>query len=682
MKMRPPQKFSLAALSFTAGTFMASTSLASLDAQSYLLSKCELLQKIILSNSCSIYVIGLSIGLFLALYFSQSPQEALLISALPIVAFTHAALRLPIPTTSDIYHLKKERLCIAQVEIISPYKENKFIARAIALTFPFCQKLSGFTLLSCKTSLNRGDILSVKGKVNSIKATRNPAQFDYRTFLARKNIFSTLKAKEYEITGKHISYKSKIESIISQLRKSISKEHVRYLGKSRGLLLSSIILGDRAVKLPNDVRENFRTVGLSHLLAASGFNLSILVASIYFLCKQINIRRELFVALCLSAIACFVALAGFSPSVSRAALVLVFLVLSKFINRRANSIAILSFSLIIFCLIDPTAILDVGLQLSYAATYSIILGMQLISPVLKGLELGRFSIWLIELASVIMLAQAAVLPIQLYYFFEIGLFFLIANLIVDPIVAPITVIGFISSITIIFQSSIFELSWTLGEFAKRLDWLVSIPLSYMLEVANQLTQLSNSILVIGRPSIEAILAYYLCFLILVTQKLEKKRLVICTFLFLISIALLFQNMEVKSNWIIVSKTNLYLSINGKLYSNRTLSRSSIRLLKFSGIKPCTLRPLQGLKYKCYSELNLYKTPGYIFIAGSKNGKFSPLNLTPYLKLEAKEIQRVSNAKKLILWTKKPAPGCYILEANKSPQFLGLDGSKSSMKIYP
>lgn len=69
---------------------------------------------------------------------------------------------------------------------------------------------------------------------------------------------------------------------MDKIRKGIINTHISHLGDHSGKLLASIVLGDRAVNLPSKVRDSFRACGLSHLLAASGFNLSILVGSVYF----------------------------------------------------------------------------------------------------------------------------------------------------------------------------------------------------------------------------------------------------------------------------------------------------------------------------------------------------------------------------------------------------------------
>lgn len=185
------------------------------------------------------------------------------------------------------------------------------------------------------------------------------------------------------------------------------------------------------------------------------------------------------------------------------------LLLAKLFFRALHAPAALSFTLLLALFLNPFSIADVGLQLSYLATAGIICGAKPLSDLFTAFKSGRLQKWFFDVVSVIVMAQLSVFPLQLLYFRGIGLMFLPANLLVDPVVAGITLLGFVSSLLALL--SFLPLGFDPLLLAKPVDWLVSPGLDYMLFVASTLASWQGPPLNLGTPMPFAFAIYFLCF---------------------------------------------------------------------------------------------------------------------------------------------------------------------------
>lgn len=227
-------------------------------------------------------------------------------------------------------------------------------------------------------------------------------------------------------------------------RQQIVETHRQYLPAKLADLLSSMVLGNRAIALPQEITYKFRDVGLSHILAASGFNLTIVIAMSFAICRCVIPSAVVSNVICFLAMLAFVSLAGPSPSVMRAALMCSAMLLARSGQRRMLVSAALALSFLITVTIDPLCTSDLGLQLSYSATVGIVLGTTALSEHFFS-GASKWKRALADALAVVLVAQCSVMPIQLFFFWKTGTLFIPANLLVTPLVTPLTMIGFGSS---------------------------------------------------------------------------------------------------------------------------------------------------------------------------------------------------------------------------------------------
>ncbi|MBK9141886.1 MAG: ComEC/Rec2 family competence protein [Candidatus Melainabacteria bacterium] len=411
-----------------------------------------------------------------------------------------------------------------------------------------------------------GTMLRVRGQARPVlSGTRHrerspPAKQrrrDWELRLYEMGIYSKVFCYRIEILEPPASLSLPAEAFAAA-RQAIVAGHRANLGGDLGDLLSSIVLGDRTVRLSAEIKETFRVTGLSHLLAASGFNLSILVAAVYFSVALITRNRLLISLIALAVTAGFVGLAGPSASVVRAAIMVSFLILARLSFRRLHGGAALAATLMVALALDPLSIVDVGMQLSYAATAAIVGGIGAVDRLARGGDRDnpdgadapevlnslpvRIRRWLIDSTAVIVLAQSGVLPLQLYYFERLGLLFLPANLLIEPVVAPLTVAGFLSSACLLVggaPSPAVPFAGLFSGLSFSLDWLASFLLRYMIALARYLAGLEWATIEVEPVSPQGLVVYYLCLAFFLFCLSRQRQFISGALVLLVGLSILF-----------------------------------------------------------------------------------------------------------------------------------------------
>ncbi len=202
-------------------------------------------------------------------------------------------------------------------------------------------------------------------------------------------------------------------------------------------LVLGLAIGDDS-QLSQASATAFKTVSLTHLSAVSGANCAILVAAIYFLLGRLRIKAR--VASALVALVGYVFLVGFQPSVLRAGVMATVVLLASASGRRVKPIVALSLSVCILLSLDPELVLSLSFILSVAAT----LGLLWFAPIIKRRLDARMPSWLAATLSVSIAAQLFCAPILLQLQGGLPTYSLLANLLAEPLVAPVTILGLIA----------------------------------------------------------------------------------------------------------------------------------------------------------------------------------------------------------------------------------------------
>ena len=195
-------------------------------------------------------------------------------------------------------------------------------------------------------------------------------------------------------------------------------------GFAKGLLL-----GDRS-DIDYETSTNFKVSGISHIIAVSGLHVSILFGLIHFLTGK---RRLLTALLGIPAVLLFAAVAGFSPSITRASVMQILVMTATLFNKEYDPPTALSFAALVMLIVNPLVICSISFQLSFACMAGIIfLGEPIRGWMLNAKRFGRFKSRLVKgvcsSVSVSLSATVFTTPLVAFHFGTVSLVSILTNL--------------------------------------------------------------------------------------------------------------------------------------------------------------------------------------------------------------------------------------------------------------
>jgi competence protein ComEC len=260
---------------------------------------------------------------------------------------------------------------------------------------------------------------------------------------------------------------------------AISEVRRRFLESLSGIsdnatgLVAGLAIGERNL-VSEDLAQQMRDLSLTHLVAVSGANLAIVLGSIYFLTAAVGLSRNLRFLFALLVMACYVFLVGPESSVIRAATMALFVMLGLWLGRGSNPIFALSSAVLLLLILDPGLATDVGFGLSAFATA----GLVGLTPVIYQ-QLSHMNKVLAAAIAATVAAQVYTLPIILYLQPSLPIYSVAANLLVEWVVAPVTILGMLAVIASIWSPLI----------ASFLSFFASLGTQWIVLVSESLTGL-------------------------------------------------------------------------------------------------------------------------------------------------------------------------------------------------
>ena len=280
------------------------------------------------------------------------------------------------------------------------------------------------------TQLNAGNKIYLTGTYQKGREKRNPGEFDYDKYLKSKSVtglFVTYDTDSISILSNQKDYfKSSLHSVRKLIDETIHKLHnPQTAGLLRGLLLA-----DRS-EIDYETKNEFINSGVVHILAVSGLHVGYVLVIIIFIFGRFGIYlRSILTILGLVA---FMFLTGVPPSVFRATLMSVVIIIAFLSNRSTNIINSISIAGFIILLLNPNEIYNPGFQLSFSAVLAIGILYPYIQKIIFKLNLKhKWLEYILLFFGVSLSAQIGTLPFTLAYFSKLSVVALFANLIVIP----------------------------------------------------------------------------------------------------------------------------------------------------------------------------------------------------------------------------------------------------------
>jgi competence protein ComEC len=208
-------------------------------------------------------------------------------------------------------------------------------------------------------------------------------------------------------------------------------------------ILGAMVLGYKE-NIPLLLYQSMVRSGTVHVLVVSGFNVGLVAFFFDLILKILRLRRRIRIIVILPVIFLYCALTGCSNPVLRATVMGSLAIIALLCKREPDMCNLLALAFLIIIFIDPWQLFDVGFQLSFASVLGIIFAAQKLNCITgaNGRKPGIFKL-IFETAAVSFSAWLFTAPIIFFNFKSLSLISVLANIIIVPLAALITVSGFV-----------------------------------------------------------------------------------------------------------------------------------------------------------------------------------------------------------------------------------------------
>ena len=501
-------------------------------------------------------------------------------------------------------------------------------------------------------------------RFDTIKNPLNPYQFNYRSYLAKQQVYhqSSVKYAECLLIKND---KQSLKGWAFHIRKQVNIALKRDGFKGDELaIINALLLGQR-IDISKDIMQNYQNAGAVHILAVSGLHVGIILLMLTFLLKPLEklkhgiIIKLVFIIILLWV---FAIVAGLSASIVRAVTMFTAIAIAITLKQSKNIYNALIISIFFLLLINPYYLVDVGFQLSYLAVFFIVWTQPMLyrlwKPKLKIIDY----FW--QLLTVSFAAQFGVLPLSIFYFHQFPGLFFVANLIIIPFLGIILGLG----ILIIILSLVNMLPDIIAKFYEKVISLLNLTVEW---IGNQESFLFQNI----SFTITSVILYFIA-IILFFKWMEIKKIrylklaLVVVLIFQLNLIIEKYYSATNNEFIVFNKTRqtlLGIKKRGLLTLNHTLDSTTLK--KENSIKGYLIGSKSKLYFSKNQIKNVYRlndknmlvidslgiydipnlAPNYILLRGSPN-----LNLDRLIKSLKPEliIADASNYKSHILRWKK------------------------------
>ena len=352
-----------------------------------------------------------------------------------------------------------------------------------------------------------GNKILILGTYEEPSKARNYKGFDYKNYLKTQKIYGIVSASEMEVLKENNV--NLIDRFINSVKMKIRNNLKELLPEEAYSLAIGILIGDDS-EIDEEVVKSFKDSNLAHMLAISGAhtNYVILVIALIANKKHVGIQRQR--AITIVVLLVFMKLTGMSPSVVRAGTTCIIYLISKLIYRKADVANTMAIAVLFTLISNPFNLFNIGMQLSYAGSISIILFYSVFS---KKVEINNKVLkYIVESMLISISANILILPIMWYHFNTISLTFIFSNLFAGPILG----------ISIVLGLAIIIISFISVKVAYIPGVLLNVLLSSLIKIAEFFGNMYFSKIIVITPSLLIIICYYVICAIAVFMKKKTK----------------------------------------------------------------------------------------------------------------------------------------------------------------
>lgn len=307
--------------------------------------------------------------------------------------------------------------------IIEKINEKNFSDKILSLLLP----VRILAHSDSSKALAKGDIVTIEKKPVIRKIPKEKINY-YK----KDKVF-------YELKKPDVVFVKTTKNFITKLQRKIKNYYYSTLNEKNAGIVTSLLMGSRVSNIDHDFISTMRALGLGHFFAASGFHLLVLTMVLAWILKSLRLSLATKNSIISIGSIIYAGIAGFSPSIVRALIFVISFLALQVLKRKVWSLKFLIYFAGIILLIDPYTIYDIGFQLSYLATFSLILWYEKIQ---NRLDHTKIPSYFKDIISVTLSVQILLLPIIIYYFNSMQVMSIVANVIFTPLLSLIILLSF------------------------------------------------------------------------------------------------------------------------------------------------------------------------------------------------------------------------------------------------
>jgi competence protein ComEC len=279
-----------------------------------------------------------------------------------------------------------------------------------------------------------GDLIQGVGAVDPGSPPRNPGGSDSGDYLKREKLSGFLSLREGNRVGNEAPF---FGVFVSTLRGALIVNTQAVLPEKYANLLIGLILGDKGISLDETWESWYRNLGLIHILVVSGSQVSLLGGICFLMLRPFRLKGVTLYSVMTVINVVFYALTGGGASIFRAILMTQIILYLKLIRQNTDALDILCTTALVMVLWDPSLAFNLGAQLSFLATASLIFGVPLMAERLTFLPASLREVTALGVVPFLFTA-----PLIWHHFQVVSLLSPLANMLVLPLIEVLVPIGF------------------------------------------------------------------------------------------------------------------------------------------------------------------------------------------------------------------------------------------------
>jgi competence protein ComEC len=364
--------------------------------------------------------------------------------------------------------------------------------------------------------LPAGDLIQIYCILNRFKGATNPGEFDIAKYMARKGVFVAGSADSRQaielLSNDAIGLFTRIKAKLRKIAVNALLGGPYPRDQSESLLLA-LVLGHRT-NIDKETYNAFRKTGLLHFVCLSGMNFAMVIGFVWWVCKTAGLMKPGRAIVCTITAAVFLMVVPENAPALRAAVICFAFCASFIFRRNSNPFNSLALAAIVLLLIKPTGVFQADWQLSFVSVLGILLFSKPIQNFLTETTSGRFVeqdkrgtlSWIIFYITSLTISATAVsiaawfanVGILLYHFYGIQYLTSIWTVLVSPLIAIVSLLGYLKLIVAFFLPSISAIMGIIANYlSDLLIWIVKL-----------FAGLNISEILTGKMNIAVILLFY------------------------------------------------------------------------------------------------------------------------------------------------------------------------------